>query len=112
MLKGRKAKTKLSIFFAIIAVLLLVSIILMAIIIPRTIKQNAVIEIYNDDDFLKYQFPGYGNRTDPYRIENLIINHEQLNGIIIHGTTSSFVIRNCSITVRRNPIDIEYTTKG
>jgi len=57
------------------------------------------IVIKKDKDFVKrYNFPGTGTADNPYRIENLTINVQSIYGILITGTTSHFVIRNCTIS--------------
>jgi parallel beta-helix repeat protein len=53
------------------------------------------IKIINDSNFTDYGFPGYGNITHPYIIENYLINETDENGISIVATTKHFLIRNC-----------------
>ena len=57
------------------------------------------IVIAKDKDFEKrYDFPGAGTLSDPYRIENRIINTDLDFGILITSTTKYFIIQNCTIT--------------
>jgi parallel beta-helix repeat protein len=55
--------------------------------------------IYGDDNFtaangIRY---GSGTETDPYVIENWVINASTAPGIHIHNTTAYFIIRNCAV---------------
>ena len=45
-------------------------------------------------------YPGYGNESHPYLIENLVINASGFasGGIAIQNTDAHFIIRNCTIT--------------
>ncbi len=53
------------------------------------------ITILSDSDFLKYDFPGDGSSSDPYRIESLKIVNATFNAITIKDTTAYFIIQNC-----------------
>ena len=58
--------------------------------------EHAPIAILNDNDFETYGFPGSGNASDPYIIENLnISSHPGEIRIEIRETTKHFIIRNC-----------------
>jgi parallel beta-helix repeat protein len=59
---------------------------------PIELTAPPYFEIESDDDFVSYGFPGSGNLTDPYIIENY--------GSIIEiiSTTKHFIIRNCNFT--------------
>jgi len=67
---------------------------------PETLKRYTEISniiINSDNDFLKYNFPGSGAKTDPYVIENYTITGP--NGVIsVSNTHKYFVIRNCLIS--------------
>ncbi|NPD87517.1 MAG: hypothetical protein HGN29_02270 [Asgard group archaeon] len=56
------------------------------------------IVINSDDDFVTYGFPGNGTQTNPYIMENIIINESADYGIYVKSTTMHFIIRNCSIS--------------
>ncbi|MHA1125629.1 MAG: right-handed parallel beta-helix repeat-containing protein [Candidatus Heimdallarchaeota archaeon] len=62
----------------------------------QTIDVDNQIVITNDRMFKRYGFPGSGTESDPYIIENYILNTEWY-AIEIHDTTKFFIIRNCSI---------------
>ncbi|NVM29167.1 MAG: right-handed parallel beta-helix repeat-containing protein [Candidatus Helarchaeota archaeon] len=51
-------------------------------------------------------YPGYGNKTHPYLIENYVINASGFDksGIEIQNTDAHFVIRNCTVTNHPNSI--------
>ena len=51
--------------------------------------------ILSDSDFLKYNFPGDGSPSNPYRIESLKIINDTFNAITIEDTTAYFIIQNC-----------------
>ena len=53
------------------------------------------LTILSDNDFLKYDFPGDGSPSDPYRIESLKIINATFNAITIEDTTACFIIQNC-----------------
>lgn len=65
---------------------------------PRSQVRFDKIEIHSNDDFKeKYDFPGKGTKTNPYIIDNRIINTNGTPGILIKQTTKYFIIRNCEI---------------
>ncbi len=70
------------------------------------------IEIVSDDNFTDYGFPGSGNTTHPYIIENYIITTTDYAGIYISGTTKYFLIRNCYVDAEYNSIYIENVADG
>ena len=63
-----------------------------------TVTTDLPISIDGNGGFAGY--PGYGNETHPYLIENLGINASGFasGGITIQNTDAHFVIRNCTIT--------------
>ncbi len=67
------------------------------------------IEITNDSNFTDYGFPGYGNSTHPYIIENYEIITANDTGILISQTTMHFLIRNCYVNANINGIYIYNT---
>ncbi len=58
---------------------------------------HSPIVINADIDFISQGWPGYGNETHPYRIEDLEIMSDDVC-IEISGTTVWFVINNCNLT--------------
>lgn len=56
------------------------------------------IVIASDADFISQGWPGYGNETHPYLIENLEITSDDVC-IQISWTTAWFVIDNCNLTM-------------
>ena len=68
---------------------------------------HAPIEIISDDNFTDYGFPGYGNVTHPYIIENYKINATGEYGIHIKDTTKYFLIQECYISNTDKGIFIE-----
>lgn len=58
---------------------------------------HAPIVITSDVDFISQAWPGFGNSTNPFIIENLNITSDD-DCIDISGTTAYFVIRNCWIS--------------
>ena len=58
-----------------------------------------LIKITNDQNFTDYGFLGSGILSDPYLIENYILdsNYQNWEGIWIEDTTKHFTIRNCTI---------------
>jgi parallel beta-helix repeat protein len=61
--------------------------------------EHEPILIQSNADFLKYDFEGTGEESDPYIIENYMINSfgEFSYGIDIRGTNRYFIIRNCYV---------------
>jgi parallel beta-helix repeat protein len=59
------------------------------------------IRITNDSSFELHGFPGNGTNTNPYLIENYIIEINETSeyewGVEVSGTESHFIIRNCYI---------------
>ena len=65
---------------------------------PIELTAPPYFEIESDDDFVSYGFPGSGNLTDPYIIENYTISGNYGSIIEIISTTKHFIIRNCNFT--------------
>ncbi|NPD89510.1 MAG: hypothetical protein HGN29_12395 [Asgard group archaeon] len=61
--------------------------------------QADLFTIESDADFISYGFPGSGNASYPYIIENYTISGNYQYGINIRNTTKHFIIRNCTILV-------------
>jgi parallel beta-helix repeat protein len=83
----------------------------------RNVKGTKLIEyspilIWDDSDFVDYQFPGEGSQSNPYRIENYNITTSVTNGIYILATTKHFVIRNCLISATHIGINIENAARS
>ena len=72
---------------------------------------RCVICINSDIDLINYSFPGSGNETDPYRIEDLFIITTKDFGIYLQNTTKYILIINCSIHAHYAAIDIFNTIK-
>ena len=62
------------------------------------------IIIWNDNDFLSYNFSGDGSKNNPFMIQNLNITTDSNNGIYISGTTKYFTIKNCYIDAKYDGI--------
>ncbi|MCG3226623.1 MAG: right-handed parallel beta-helix repeat-containing protein [Candidatus Heimdallarchaeota archaeon] len=69
------------------------------------------ITVESDADFISYGFPGSGNTSYPYIIENYTISGDYQYGINIKNTTKHFIIRNCTIQVD-NGISVEDTANN
>ena len=65
---------------------------------PIELNAPPFFEIDSDDDFVSYGFPGSGNLTDPYIIENYTISGPYSYAIEITYTTKHFIIRNCNFS--------------
>lgn len=65
-------------------------------VLPLSIIPHNPISILNDSGFDYYGFTGSGSSTEPYIIENLLIETLGI-GIEIQSTTKYFVIQNCFI---------------
>ena len=83
---------------------------------PR-LNLDPIIIIDEDSDFLA--FPGYGNKTHPYLIQNYNIqsdweplNHPLNCCIIVANTTKHFVIQNNTLRQGYSAIRIENVTPG
>jgi parallel beta-helix repeat protein len=64
------------------------------------------IDIQNNRDFKKYDFPGSGTQSDPYILENLNISTTMDYAIFITSTSKYFIIRNCHLSALRTGIFI------
>ncbi len=75
---------------------------------------SSSIYITSDTDFgpSGYNFPGAGSVGNPYRIENLEITTTNQSGIYITGTTSHFIIQNCTLTAEGYGIFVESVASG
>ena len=100
------------------AALILVPIIMLALVgsifsvIDRNSYLNSLyaqgeIVILKDKDFTnRYSFQGTGTAENPFLIENYIFDDPNKTAIVIRDTTMHFVIRNCSIKKRGQPLFI------
>jgi len=71
---------------------------------------RCVICINSDIDLISYSFPGSGNETDPYRIEDFSIITTKDFGIYLQNTSYHILVKNCSIHAHYAAIDIFNTT--
>ena len=76
------------------------------------LREFTPIAIWDDSDFVDYEFPGDGSQSNPFRIENYNITTRVTNGIYIFSTTKHFVIRNCLISSTYIGINIENVAKS
>ena len=76
------------------------------------LKQYSPILIWDDSDFVDYEFPGDGSQSNPYRIENYNITTRVTTGIFIFATSKYFVIKNCLISATHIGINIENVAKS
>ena len=91
-------KNKLSIVvFLSVSVLLMFNLYNSSILVNATLIPHESISITEDAGFDTYGFPGTGDSSDPYIIENYEIITGDEYGIYITGTTMSFIIRNCYV---------------
>lgn len=82
-------------------------------IIPSDIIFADPISITSDLELSAAASSGIGSSGDPYIIENLDINSIDFDGIYIYGTSSHFLIRNCTIiTPNTYGIDIYNVATG
>ena len=70
------------------------------------------ITINDDSDFISYGFPGNGNSTNPYLIEDLNITTTNSRGIYIYGTSKHFVIKNCFVNAEDEGIYVWNVANG
>lgn len=71
------------------------------------------IEITNDNDFKRYNFPGDGTESNPYRIENKNIKVSEFEvSISIYHTTKHFVIQDCLLEGGASGIEIDDIKAG
>ncbi|MHA2357259.1 MAG: NosD domain-containing protein [Candidatus Heimdallarchaeaceae archaeon] len=65
----------------------------------KSVKTQAeeIIWIDSDEDFVSYGFSGAGTVTNPYKIQNLIIEDAYFSCIYICGVTKYFIIQNCRL---------------
>ncbi|MGC9778550.1 MAG: right-handed parallel beta-helix repeat-containing protein [Candidatus Heimdallarchaeota archaeon] len=73
---------------------------------------DAVIDIEYDSNLTDYGFPGDGSASDPYRIEDYIIDTTMRYGIKIINTTKHILIQNCSIRAERAAIGVFQTASN
>lgn len=78
-------------------------------------ESHAPISITSDSDFVSQGWPGNGTQGDPYVIEGLNITSGDA-GIHVSGTSSHFVVRNCTLTLTTEyglyGIRFEYLVNG
>ena len=60
-----------------------------------SVKADPPILISGDGGFVT--FPGFGNKTHPYLIEDFIISASGTHCIWIENTTAYFIVRNCTL---------------
>ncbi len=63
-------------------------------IITNRIKMDP-IKIDSNNDFIEYNFPGFGTAEDPYILENIHIYNDRKGPITIINANAHFIIRNC-----------------
>ena len=102
-------KTIVSISIAVIVIVATLTVVFV-VFEPRT--KHEPILIWNDEDFLTYDFKGDGTIENPFLIQNYKIEHWTGSGIHITNTTKYFIIRNCYIDVVGYGIYIENTATG
>lgn len=73
---------------------------------------KAVLHIKSDSDFILLELNGTGTETNPYIIENLVIESNDRGGIYIKGTTKNCIIRNCTIFSKQYGIYIDTILDG
>ncbi|GAF99980.1 unnamed protein product, partial [marine sediment metagenome] len=73
---------------------------------------SSMIAIFDDEDFLFYDFPGAGTQTDPYILENYSYSNSVPFGIYIGNTTKYAIIRNCDFNDGLSGICIEQVAEG
>jgi parallel beta-helix repeat protein len=71
------------------------------------------IYIDSDSDFISLGFDGNGDSSNPYLIQDLVIDVSGSdNGIFISGTTKYFIIQNCSIATEYIWIRVDDVSAG
>lgn len=73
---------------------------------------HSPINITSDEDFLSLGFSGDGSASNPFIIENLLINSSAQWSIHIVSTTKHFIIRNCMLSSADIGIYIEDVAPG
>ena len=74
----------------------------------NSLKPINNITINSDADFITYGFPGYGNETHPYIIEEYNITSTDQRGIYIRQTTVYFIIQGCYVNADNEGISFSY----
>ena len=82
------------------------------VLIPKEITTGNPIVIWDDEDFLNYDFSGLGTKENPYILENEVISTTSSHGIQIANTKKHFVIQNCVIISEKCGIYIENAATG
>jgi len=78
----------------------------------NSLKPIDNITINSDSDFITYGFPGYGNETHPYLIEEYNITSNDQRGIYIRQTTFYFIIQGCYIHADTDGISFSYVASN
>ncbi len=73
---------------------------------------DAVIDIEYDSNLTDYSFPGDGSVSNPYRIEDYVIDTTMRYGIKIINTTKHILIQNCSIRAEGRAIGVFQTASN
>ncbi len=66
------------------------------------------ITINSDSDFITYGFPGYGNESHPYLIDEYNVTSSDQRGIYVRQTTAYFIIQNCYVNADNDGISFSY----
>ncbi len=78
-----------------------------------SLTPRSTIYLYSNSDFVTSGFPGSGTASDPYRIENFLIEDQVGYGMYIAGISAHFVIQNCVIrNVTHSGIKLVNTDDG
>ena len=75
-------------------------------------RLEAIIQIESDNDFTILGLNGTGTESDPYIIEDIVIETQDKGGIYISDTSKSCKIRNCTILSKQFGIYIEDLIDG
>ncbi|MHA1954973.1 MAG: hypothetical protein ACW96U_13620, partial [Candidatus Heimdallarchaeaceae archaeon] len=71
-----------------------------------------LIEIYSDEDFIQFSFPGDGSRTNPFLISGYNFSDSQLGGIYISNISKFVKIEDCLLKNIEQGIFISKTDPG
>ena len=77
----------------------------------QLIEHDPII-IWNDDDFLSFDFQGDGSKDNPYLIQNYNITTDSKYSIYIKNTYKHFVIQNCFLKAEEYGIYLENIADG
>jgi hypothetical protein len=81
-------------------------------------KVKNIIQIYSDEDFYNYEFPGAGSSEDPYLIEKLVLGVNEsfirnfYYGLDVSNTTKHFIVQDCIFFGGKNAIRIMNAKEG